>query len=62
MSGCANIWNPKSLRAAAGGHLKVPVKANVTWDVIHRVVPPHPQVSQGTMTEREDPIPFNSLY
>jgi tRNA G18 (ribose-2'-O)-methylase SpoU len=44
MSGCSNVWNPKTLRSAAGAHLKVPIKSNVTWDVLHRVVPVNTQV------------------
>ena len=44
MSGCSNVWNPKTLRSAAGAHLKVPIKSNVTWDVLHRVVPVDTQV------------------
>ncbi len=44
MSGCSNIWNPKTIRSAAGAHLKVPVKSNVTWDVLHNYVPNASQV------------------
>lgn len=44
MSGCSNIWNPKTIRSAAGAHLKVPVVSGVTWDVLHNFVPNTSQV------------------
>ena len=45
MHGCANPWNPKTLRSAAGAHLKVPIKSNITWDVLHKFIPKHTQVT-----------------
>lgn len=44
MNGCSNIWNPKTLRSAAGAHLKVPIQSNVTWDVLHKHLPLNSQV------------------
>jgi len=33
--GCANVWAPKVVRAAAGAHFLVPVVEGVPWDKVH---------------------------
>ena len=30
--GCADIWNPKSIRAGAGGHFKIPIISGMNFN------------------------------
>lgn len=43
-TGCVNPWNPKTLRAAAGSHLLIPISRNIQWHDIHNHVPKYAQV------------------
>lgn len=33
-TGCVDLWDPKVLRCAAGGHFYVPVHYNLNWEEI----------------------------
>lgn len=39
LPGCVDIWNGKVLRAAAGGHFRVPVVSDITWPMIPAMLP-----------------------
>jgi len=42
--GCADIWNPKSIRAGAGGHFKIPIASGIPWQNIPSMIPHHAQL------------------
>ena len=37
-TGCVDLWDPKVLRCAAGGHFYVPVHYNLDWDEIETLI------------------------
>jgi TrmH family RNA methyltransferase len=41
--GCADCYNPKVVRSAAGAHIALPIEANMSWDAIMEKVTRHCQ-------------------
>ena len=37
-NGCADVWDPKVLRCAAGGHFHIPIYYNLDWGGIQKLV------------------------
>ena len=37
-TGCVDLWDPKVLRCAAGGHFYVPVHYNLEWEEIEILI------------------------
>lgn len=37
-TGCVDVWDPKVLRCAAGGHFHVPIHYNLGWEEIKKLV------------------------
>ncbi len=37
-TGCVDVWEPKVLRCAAGGHFYVPIHYNLHWEDIETLV------------------------
>lgn len=37
-TGCVDLWDPKVLRCAAGGHFYVPVHYNLEWEEIEALI------------------------
>lgn len=36
--GCVDLWDPKVLRCAAGGHFYVPLHYNLNWEEIETLI------------------------
>ncbi|XP_071181414.1 rRNA methyltransferase 3, mitochondrial-like [Mytilus edulis] len=39
LPGCVDIWNSKVLRSGAGGHFRVPIINNLSWDNVINYIP-----------------------
>lgn len=37
-TGCVDVWDPKVLRCAAGGHFHVPLYYNLSWEEIKKLI------------------------
>ena len=37
-TGCVDVWDPKVLRCAAGGHFHVPIYYNLSWEEINKLI------------------------
>ena len=37
--GCVDVWEPKVLRCAAGGHFHLPIHYHLPWNAIQEVIP-----------------------
>ena len=37
-TGCVDVWDPKVLRCAAGGHFHVPIYYNLSWEEIKKLI------------------------
>ena len=37
-TGCVDVWDPKVLRCAAGGHFHVPIHYNLGWEEIEKLI------------------------
>ena len=46
MRGCADAWQSKCLRAAAGAHFSLPIVTNLAWEDVNRHLPNYPQASK----------------
>ncbi|XP_052073144.1 rRNA methyltransferase 3, mitochondrial-like [Mytilus californianus] len=39
LPGCVDIWNSKVLRSGAGGHFRIPIINNLSWDNVINYIP-----------------------
>lgn len=37
-TGCVDVWDPKVIRCAAGGHFYLPIHYNLDWEEIEAVI------------------------
>ena len=42
--GCVDVWDPKVLRCAAGGHFYLPIHYNLSWDKIGKLLPQNKKI------------------
>jgi len=42
------------VRSAAGAHLKIPIEENITWDILHNLMPKASQVVIADLLAKEE--------